>query len=128
MPDLFSALDNFPEYNLAIVVYLGGSLLVLWLWYFIAKAIPRPFGGMSWIFLFALLLSPTITEGANAQIAPAIVGLLFGVLTDEKQLIWNNLIPILFVSALGFFLGYLWNKYQEYRQLPAAERQDIPTK
>lgn len=121
VPDLFSALDNIPEYNLAVAVYLGGSLIVLWLWYFIAKAVPRPFGGMSWILLFALLLSPTITEGTNAQIAPAIVGLLFGLLTDEKHLIWANLIPILFISALGFFLAYLWNKYQQYRQSTSIE-------
>ncbi|XID74080.1 hypothetical protein ACF3NA_05775 [Alkanindiges sp. WGS2144] len=113
---MFSWLDNIPEYNIAVSVYLGGSLIVLWLWYFIARALPRPIGGMSWILLFALLLSPTISEGSNAKIAPAIVGLLFGFLTDEKRLIWNNLIPILFVSALGFFLGYLWNKYQQYRQ------------
>ena len=116
VPDLLSTLDNIPEYNIAIAVYLGGSLFVLWLWYFIAKSIPKPFGGMSWIFLFALLLSPTITEGANAQIAPALVGVLFGVLTDEKHLIWTNLIPIVFIAALGFFLAYLWNKFQQYRQ------------
>lgn len=120
MPDLFAFLDNIPEYYLAIAIYLGGSLFVLWLWYFIARALPRPIGGMSWVFLFAVLLSPTITEGTNAKIAPAIVGLMFGFLTDEKHLIWSNLVPILFVSALGFFLGYLWNKYQEYQQ-PAAE-------
>ncbi len=120
MPDLFAFLDNIPEYNLAIAVYLGGSVFVLWLWYFIGKALPRPIGGMSWIFLFALLLSPTITEGTNAKIAPAIVGLMFGMLTDEKHLIWSNLVPILFVAGLGFFLGYLWSKYQQYRD-PAAE-------
>ncbi|ONG38670.1 hypothetical protein BKE30_11690 [Alkanindiges hydrocarboniclasticus] len=120
MPNLFAFLDTIPEYYLAIAVYLGGSLFVLWLWYFIARALPRPIGGMSWILLFALLLSPTITEGTNAKIAPAIVGLMFGFLTDEKHLIWSNLVPILFVAALGFFLGYLWNKYQEYRE-PTTE-------
>lgn len=116
VPDLFGFLDNIPEYYLAVTVYLGGSALVLWLWYFIARVLPRPIGGMSWVFVFAILLSPTISEGSNAKIAPAIVGLMFGFLTDEKQLIWSNLIPILFVLALGFFLGYLWNKYQEHRQ------------
>jgi hypothetical protein len=120
VPNLFAFLDTIPEYYLAIAVYLGGSLFVLWLWYFIARALPRPIGGMSWILLFALLLSPTITEGTNAKIAPAIVGLMFGFLTDEKHLIWSNLVPILFVAALGFFLGYLWNKYQEYRE-PTTE-------
>lgn len=120
VPDFFAFFDQFPEYDLAIAIYLGGSLFVLWLWYFIAKALPRPIGGMSWIFLFALLLSPTITEGTNAKLAPAIVGLMFGFLTEEKHLIWTNLVPILFVSGMGFFLGYLWNKYQQYRQ-PTAE-------
>lgn len=118
VPDFFAFLDNIPEYNLAITIYLGGSVLALWLWYLIAKSLPRTLGGMTWIILFACLLSPTLTEGANAKIAPAIVGLMFGILTDEKNLIWANLIPILCVAALGFFLGYLWIKYQENRLNP----------
>ncbi len=120
VPDFLSIFDNIPEYSLAITVYLGGSVIVLWLWYFIAKSLPRPLGGISWIFLFSILLSPTITEGVNAKVAPAIVGLLVGIITDEKRLIWANLIPILFVAALGFFLGYLWNKYQEHKQTLAG--------
>lgn len=118
VPDFFAFLDNIPEYSLAITIYLGGSALALWLWYLIAKSLPRSLGGMTWIILFACLLSPTLTEGPNAKIAPAIVGLMFGLLTDEKHLIWANLIPILCVSALGFFLGYLWIKYQDNRKNP----------
>lgn len=115
-----SVFDNIPEYHIAITVYYGGSLLVLWLWYLIAKSLPKPLGGMTWILLFAILLAPTISEGVNAKIAPATVGLLVGIITDEDKLIWANLIPILFVAALGFFLGYLWNKYQDHRNTIAG--------
>lgn len=115
-----SVFDNIPEYHIAITVYYGGSLLVLWLWYLIAKSLPKPLGGMTWIFLFAILLAPTISEGVNAKIAPATVGLLVGIITHEDKLIWANLIPILFVAALGFFLGYLWNKYQDHRNTIAG--------
>lgn len=120
MPDFLSVFDNIPEYQIAVTVYYGGSIFVLWLWYLIAKSLPRPLGGMSWILLFALLLAPTISEGVNAKIAPATVGLLVGIITHEDKLIWANLIPILFVAAMGFFLGYLWNKYQEHRNTIAG--------
>lgn len=118
--NFLSVFDNIPEYQIAVTVYYGGSVIVLWLWYLIARALPKPLGGMSWILLFAILLAPTISEGVNAQIAPATVGLLVGILTHEDKLIWNNLIPILFVAAMGFFLGYLWNKYQEHRNTIAG--------
>ncbi|MFX2166423.1 hypothetical protein V6366_14795, partial [Acinetobacter baumannii] len=46
-----------------------------------------------------------------ASVAPAIFGLLFGVLTKDSPLIWSNLSLILFVIGLGLVIGYCWSKY-----------------
>lgn len=116
VPDIFSFLDDVPEYAIAVIAYFGSALFILWGWYQLGKYLPRTFAGMTWIILFALIFSPTLSEGDNAKIAPAVVGLMFGLITHEKTLIWTNLIPILVITALGFFLGYLWSKYQDQRQ------------
>ena len=111
MNSFLSLLDSIPEDSIAITVYLLGSVIILWSWYAIAKRLPQPFGGITWIIGFAILLTPTVSEGNNASIAPAIFGLLFGVLTKENVLVWSNASLILFVVGLGLVVGYLWSQY-----------------
>ena len=84
---------------------------MLWSWYPIAKRLPKPFGGITWMIGFAILLTPTVSEGNNASIAPAFFGLLFGILTKENALVWSNASLILFVVGLGLVVGYLWSQY-----------------
>ncbi|MEY4517312.1 MAG: hypothetical protein RL180_1658 [Pseudomonadota bacterium] len=99
--------DGVPEYAMAVAVYLGGSAVVLWLWWSIAQRLPRTFGGMSWIILVAILLTPTVTDGPNGQIAPAVIGLIFGVIIKDPRLLFSNLLPMLLVIAVGFLIGFL---------------------
>lgn len=105
--------DGIPESTLAVVVYVGGTLLALYAWYGITRRIPSPFGGILWIFAFALLATPTISEGENAGIAPALIGVIFGALTGEKHLITNNIMLILLVMSIGFVVQFCWIKYKE---------------
>lgn len=111
MNSFLSLLDSIPEDSIAVTVYVLGSIIILWAWYAIAKRLPQPLGGITWIVGFAILLTPTVSEGNNASIAPAIFGLLFGVLTKETALIWSNASLILFVVGLGLVVGYLWSRY-----------------
>ena len=111
MNSFFSLLDSIPEDSIAITVYLLGSVIMLWSWYPIAKRLPKPFGGITWMIGFAILLTPTVSEGNNASIAPAFFGLLFGILTKENALVWSNASLILFVVGLGLVVGYLWSQY-----------------
>lgn len=111
--DLFSFLDDIPEDYIAITIYLGGASFILWAWYRLGQYLPKTLAGMTWIILFAVLFAPTLSEGSNAQLAPASIGLMFGVITKDTVLIWTSLIPLLVVTALGFILGYLWSKYQD---------------
>ena len=111
MNSFLSLLDSIPEDSIAVTVYVLGSIIILWAWYAIAKRLPQPLGGITWIVGFAILLTPTVSEGNNASIAPAIFGLLFGVLTKETALVWSNASLILFVVGLGLVVGYLWSRY-----------------
>ena len=53
-------LDAIPEDLIAITVYLGGSAIILWCWYEIAKRLPKLLGAMTWILGFAILLANCI--------------------------------------------------------------------
>lgn len=121
--DLF---DAIPEDNIAITVYILGTLLILWCWYSISKRLPSPLGGITWIIVLAVLATPTISEGPNSAIAPAIFGLLFGILTKDSPLIWSNLALITFVMGIGLVIGFFWSKYKTTKNAqPSAVAKNI---
>ncbi|WP_180084925.1 hypothetical protein [Acinetobacter sp. YH12145] len=111
MNGVVSVLDSIPESSIAITVYLGGAVIALLCWYGLMKRLPKTIGAIGWLIVFAILLTPTVSEGSNAAIAPAIFGLIFGVLTKDQPLVWLNLSLILFVVGIGLVLGYFWTKY-----------------
>lgn len=111
MDSLLSMLDAIPEETIAVTVYLLGSILVLACWYGIAIRLPKLLGGLSWIVVFAILLTPTASDGNNASVAPAFFGVVFGVLTKDTPLLLVNASLILFVIGIGSVIGYLWTKY-----------------
>lgn len=110
-------LDSIPEDNIAISVYILGTLLILWCWYGIAKRLPSPLGGITWIIVFAVIATPTISEGPNSEVAPAVFGLLFGILTKDTPLIWSNLALIAFVIGIGLIAGFFWSKYKANKNM-----------
>jgi len=83
-------------------------------------------GGFLWIVAFAILLTPTVSEGANASIAPAIFGLLFGVLTKEQSLVWINASLILFVIGIGSVIGYCWSTYASSKTCLGSNKKSSP--
>ncbi len=99
-------MDSESEYWLAVGIYVVGSVIALWLWRQVVRPLPHPIGGISWLILFSILFAPTVTEGDNGQIAPAVFGLLFGVISDQKALMMSNLLPILLVLSLGLLVGF----------------------
>ena len=126
MDNFLSILDTIPEDTIAVSVYLLGSIIILWCWYAIAKCLPKPFGGISWVVVFAVMLTPTVSEGTNASIAPAFFGLMFGVLTKEHSLIWFNLAAILCVLGLGLIVGYCWSKFSDKREISVINKKSSP--
>lgn len=110
--NFLTQLDSLPEDGIAITVYLLGALILLSCWYSITRRITAPFGGILWVLLFAMVATPSISEGPNSAISPATFGLFFGILTKDSLLIWSNLSMLLFVVGIGLLLGYLWSRYQ----------------
>lgn len=120
--DLF---DAIPEESIAVTVYILGAIIIMWCWTSIMRRLPKTLGGILWVVLFALIATPTISEGPNSELAPASFGLLFGILTKDSVLIWSNLSLILFVIGLGLMLGYWGSKYMAAK---AKNEQVVETK
>ena len=112
-----SLFEGVPEYPLAVSVYIGGSVLALLIWLRVVRMLPHPVGAMSWVVMFAVLFAPTVTEGEDAQLAPAVIGLMFGVITKDQSLMLKSALPILLMIGLGFVLGFL---YERLRRVPSA--------
>lgn len=94
--------------KLPIYAYLGFSLLALVLWWFVARLLPKTLAGLSWIILFAILLTPTTSLGTSPQIAPASIGVIYGILLKDSAIIFNSLLPMLVVVTVGCVMGFLW--------------------
>ena len=118
---VLSVLDQFPEEYVAIIVYVTGAMIALWCWYRLMSRLPNPIGGILWIVVFAILVTPTISEGPNSALAPAVFGLIFGLVTQEQFLIWTNLSLILFVVGIGLLVGFCWSKYTEHKAEHSAK-------
>lgn len=116
--DLFlSIFDGVPEHNIAVGVYIFGALFVILGWSLVlAKPLPKMLRHSGTIFFFAFFFTPTISEGVNATIAPAIFGLLFGLITKEMYLFWVNLASMVLVMGLGFVVMYCYQFYLNKRQ------------
>ena len=113
--NLITGTWSFPDDRVAAYIYVIGIMVALWAWYGIVKRFPQPLGGILWIIVFACLATPTVSEGNNASIAPAIFAVLFGVLTKEYDLVWANAASILLVIGLSFLVGFFWSKYQQQK-------------
>ncbi len=109
---ILTFLDAIPEFYIAITVYIVGSMIILASWYSIALRLPKFLGGLTWLLLFTILATPTVSVGQNAEIAPAFCGLLFGILTKDYPIIWTNLSLLCFVFGLGCLIGFAWTKYK----------------
>lgn len=116
--DLFlSIFDGVPEYNIAVGVYVVGALFTLWGWTSLARSFPKVLRHGVTIFIIAFFFAPTISEGVNATLAPAIFGLLFGLITKEMHLFWVNLASIVLTMGLGFLVMYCYNYYLKQRKV-----------
>lgn len=100
--------EGVPPDMLPLYAYVGFSVVVLLLWLFVVKVLPAPFGGMSWLAIFAVLLTPSTAVGGSSEIAPASIGVIYGILMKEPGLAMQNLLPILVVFAFGLVLGFIW--------------------
>lgn len=88
--------------------YLGGVIIVLVLWLLVARMLPRPLGGMSWMMLFAVLLAPGTAIGDPSVIAPASIGVVYAIMMKDTTGAITSMLPILVVLVVGLFVGFIW--------------------
>ena len=106
-----SLFDGIPEGVIAVSVYIGGTIIALWAWYNVVRVLPKVLAVTLWVMLFALLATPTVSEGDNAGLAPALIGLVFGVVTKDKTVMLYNMLSMLLVMGLGLLIAYCVNHY-----------------
>ena len=97
-----------PPADLPMYAYLGGVVIVLVLWLLVARMLPRPLGGMSWMMLFAVLLAPGTALGDPSVIAPASIAVVYAIMMKDTAGAITNMLPILVVLVVGLFVGFVW--------------------
>lgn len=95
--------DDLPMYS-----YVGGSIIVLALWTLVARIMPKPLGGMTWIMIFAILLTPGSALGDPSMLAPASISVVYALMMKDTALAIDSAIPILVVLVVGMFIGFIW--------------------
>lgn len=99
---------NVPPADLPMYAYLGGTIVVLALWVLVARILPRPLGGMTWMALFAILLAPGTALDDPSTMAPASISVVYAVMMKDMAGAVSNAIPVLVVLVLGLFIGFIW--------------------
>lgn len=99
---------GIPAEQLPMTAYIGFSVVVLLLWILVVRILPKTLAGLSWIILFAILLTPTTSLGTKPEIAPASISVAYGILLQDTAIIFNGLLPIMVVITVGCVLGFLW--------------------
>ena len=99
---------DVPPADLPMYAYLGGAIVVLVLWILVARMLPRPLGGMSWMVLFAVLLAPGTALSDPSLIAPASISVVYAVMMKDMVGAVTNALPILVVLVVGLFIGFVW--------------------
>ncbi|WP_227526051.1 hypothetical protein [Psychrobacter sp. FDAARGOS_221] len=99
---------DVPPDMLPMYAYIGFSIVVLLLWLFVVKVLPSPIGGMSWLAVFSVLMAPGSAAGDSGDIAPASIGVIYGILMKEPGMAMRSLLPILVVFSVGLVLGFIW--------------------
>ena len=99
---------DVPPADLPMYAYVGGSIIVLLLWLLVARMLPKPLGGISWVILFAILFAPGSALGEPGVIAPASISVVYAIMMKDIAGAITNALPILVVMAAGLFLGFIW--------------------
>ncbi|UXZ05056.1 hypothetical protein [Moraxella nasicaprae] len=100
--------DGVPAGQLPLIVYVVCCVLVLLLWLVVMRLIPRPFKGISWVALAAVMFAPGHAAGESGEIAPAMLGVFHGLLMKNWAGAIAAFVPILAVFAALLIVGAIW--------------------
>lgn len=100
--------QNIDPQSLPSYAYAGFSLLALLLWGLVARVLPRPIGGVSWLLAVAVLFTPTSALGESGVFAPASIAALHAILMGEQAAALKYASYIVAVFTLLLMLGTIW--------------------
>lgn len=100
--------EGVAEDKLPVYTYIGCSVAVLLLLLLVLRILPKSLRGMLWIISAAVLLTPGDTLGHTGQIAPAIIGVLHGLLMKDYARAINAFLPIIAMTVVGLVIGAIW--------------------
>ena len=100
--------SGVPPDDLPMYAYLGFAIIVLILWLLVARMMPRPLGGMSWMILFAVLLAPGTALSDPSTMAPASISVVYAIMMKDTAGAVTNALPVLVVLVAGLFIGFIW--------------------
>ena len=100
--------SGVPPDDLPMYAYLGFAIIVLVLWLLVARMMPRPLGGMSWMILFAVLLAPGTALSDPSTMAPASISVVYAIMMKDTAGAVTNALPVLVVLVAGLFIGFIW--------------------
>ncbi|WP_250162752.1 hypothetical protein [Psychrobacter sp. WY6] len=87
---------------------IWGVVIVLVLWLLVARMLPRPLGGMSWMILFAVLLAPGTALGDPSVIAPASIAVVYAIMMKDTAGAITICCRYFVVLVVGLFVGFVW--------------------
>ncbi|WP_199508577.1 MULTISPECIES: hypothetical protein [unclassified Psychrobacter] len=99
---------DVPPADLPMYAYIGGSVVVLVLWILVARVLPRPLGGITWVAIFAILFTPGHALDDPSVLAPASISVVYAVLMKDIPAAIANAVPVLGVFVVGLFMGFIW--------------------
>ena len=99
---------DVPAADLPMYAYLGGVVIVLILWLLVARMLPKPLGGMTWMVLFAVLLAPSTALNDPSVLAPASIHVVYSIMMKDFAGAIAGMVPILVVLVAGLFIGFIW--------------------
>ena len=94
--------------SLPMYAYIGGAIVVLALWILVARMLPKPLGGVSWMVLFSLLFAPGTALSDPSTIAPASISVVYAIMMKDTASAINNALPIMVVLVVCMFIGFVW--------------------
>lgn len=116
--------EDIPADDLPFLAYVGASVLALLLLVLVVRLLPKPLGGMLWIFSVAVLLTPGDTLTGTGHIAPAIAGVAHGVLMGDYTGALGTFLPILMVFVVLLFVGAIWQVLRGVIEVSIAKAQE----
>jgi hypothetical protein len=89
-------------------MYLLLCLFALYFWMHLTKRLPQVWRVCAMVFAIAFLFAPVVTKGAHQAVAPAIMAVIVGIVSDDNLLMFSGIIPMLLCMGVMLVGVFMW--------------------